>query len=302
MKNKKLALISTYCNNDEKLDALRNTIQEYKKLDVDIFVYSPIKLPQDIEIGCKFLFYTDENPILTFPTRGHVHWKDYRLKNSNKLKFLVMSPDYGWASNYQLKKLINLGSTYDYDIYYLTIYDLEFDSNVKSIIRNNIINIINPNTRGFTHTLHFTPFDRDTMIKAEKFFDYLKYINNPNRVAEHVAVQWVEDLGMKLQKTPVTDTIMNNNDLFNLSTNERYKFFTNNDGGDVKLVFTEIKDDIKLKINDYIIDSELKIDYLYNTNIKLNDLKNFTIYNDSYTDEYIDVIKQQNEKYTIEEL
>ena len=107
---------------------------------------------------------------------------------------------------------------------------------------------------------------------------------------------------MKLQKTPVTDTIMNNNDLFNLSTNERYKFFTNNDGGDVKLVFTEIKDDIKLKINDYIIDSELKIDYLYNTNIKLNDLKNFTIYNDSYTDEYIDVIKQQNEKYTIEEL
>jgi hypothetical protein len=285
----KLALISTYCDSTEKLNTLKNSINNFKNLNVDTFIYSPLKLPEDIEKECKFLFYTDENPILELPIRGHHYWKTYKPKNTKFIRLSVIKPDYGWASNYQLKKLINFSASYDYDIFYLTIYDLYFDDNIKSIIKSNKVNLVNPgNIEGFTHTLHFTPFNKEMMIKAEKYFDYNFYINHPEYAAEHVAKQWVENLGMELQTTPVIDTQKVDNNIFNLSINKEYEFFTNNDGGDVKLIFTEIKDDIKLKINDYIIDSKLKIDY--------------SIYNDSYTDEYIDVIKKQNKKYTIEEL
>ena len=42
---KKLALIGTFCHNQEQLDTLKDTILEWKKLNVDTLVLSPLHLP-----------------------------------------------------------------------------------------------------------------------------------------------------------------------------------------------------------------------------------------------------------------
>ncbi len=295
----KLALISTYCNNEDKLNALRNTIQEYKNLGVDIFVYSPIKLPTDVEEECKFLFYTDENPILELPIRGHYFWKTYKPKNVEFIKLSITKPDYGWASNYQLKKLINIASTYDYDIYYLTIYDLDFDDNIKSLIKNNIVNVVSPSARGWDYSLYFTPFDKQTMIQAEKFIDYSKYISDSNTCAEYVAKEWVEELGLTLQEKGVNDTINETENMFNLSTNKEYEFFINNNEENLKIIFFKTKDSLKLQINDEVI-KKIKENYLYNIDTKIDKIDKLLIYDDNYINDYTNIVKQKTIPLKIE--
>lgn len=126
---KKLALISTYCNTWDKLNTLYNTLIKLKELDIDSLVYSPLPLPSEVTNVSNFVFITKENPIIHWPERGMIHWKNienYRTR-------LILS-DYGWASIYQYKKLMELGSNFDYDYYFPLIYDLNLDTEVTKIL------------------------------------------------------------------------------------------------------------------------------------------------------------------------
>ena len=225
----KIALINTYCDSEEKLDTLREMINEFKSLNVDIFVYSPLKLPEDIENICKFLFYTDENPILRYPVRGQNFWWRYRANNFRYVKLERMTSDYGWASLYQFKKLANFALTYEYDIFYLVIYDVKIDDYIKNVIKNNEVNIIHSRKSlvderdVFPHSLHFTPLDRETLIKVEKYFDYDKYINTPDKAAEDIAILWEKELGLAVSEKFIYDKIKVSTDLYNFSKDVRYK-------------------------------------------------------------------------------
>lgn len=126
---KKLALISTYCNTWDKLNALYNTLIKLKELGIDSLVYSPLPLPSEITNVSNFVFITKENPIIHWPERGMIHWKDI----NNQRSTLILS-DYGWASIYQYKKLMELGSNFDYDYYFPLIYDLNLDTEVTKIL------------------------------------------------------------------------------------------------------------------------------------------------------------------------
>lgn len=126
---KKLALISTYCNTWDKLNALYNTLIKLKELGIDSLVYSPLPLPTEITNISNFVFITKENPIIHWPERGMIHWKNVK----NYRTTLILS-DYGWASIYQYKKLMELGSNFDYDYYFPLIYDLNLDTEVTKIL------------------------------------------------------------------------------------------------------------------------------------------------------------------------
>lgn len=290
----KLALISTYCNDENKLNALRNTIQEYKNLGVDIFVYSPIKLPTDIEKECKFLFYTDENPILKYPIRGQLYWW---VKEN--LKFTRGTSDYGWASNYQLKKLINIASTYDYDIYYLTIYDLDFDDNVRSLIKNDVVNVVSPSVRGWDYSLYFTPFDKQTMIKAEKFFDYTKYVSDASIIAEHAAKEWVEELGLTLQEKAINDTIAAPTNMFNLSLSDNYELFIHNKNGEFKFIFGKPKGGIKVLVNDKLITTNIEHHFLHSTGFNVKEINKFKVISEDGIHDYTHLVNQSNDSFEI---
>ena len=114
---KKLALISTYCDTEEKKEVLVQNLIELRSLGVDTLVLSPIPLGGDIFEYCDFLFYTKENPILNWPERSYSHWHKQELKTKSTVLH-SFSIDYGWAALYQAKKLSQIGLSYDYDIYY----------------------------------------------------------------------------------------------------------------------------------------------------------------------------------------
>ena len=109
---KKLALIGTFCSNKEQLDALKNTINEWKNLNVDVMVLSPLHLPQDIIKLCDYYYYTKDNPLLSWPDRMMDFFYSLREITLHK-----QTQDYGWARLFQMKKLAEIASTYDYDIF-----------------------------------------------------------------------------------------------------------------------------------------------------------------------------------------
>jgi hypothetical protein len=94
-------------------------------------IISPIYLPESITNLCDYYFQTKDNPLLEWPVRAYTHW--YRKEHSPE-KILYMHrglADYGWAALYQVKKLSQFALTFDYDMFYHMIYDLEIDDVIK---------------------------------------------------------------------------------------------------------------------------------------------------------------------------
>ena len=58
---KKVALISTYCDTQEKLDVLEKNINNVKTCGLDVIVISPIFLPENIQKKCDYFFLMKDN-------------------------------------------------------------------------------------------------------------------------------------------------------------------------------------------------------------------------------------------------
>ena len=124
---RKIALINTFCNNDERLVILSNNLLKLKEKGIDSLVYSPIPLPKSISLLADYVIISKENPIINWPEKGMGAWQRHPPHN---IQTTLIYPDYGWASFYQYKKLMEFGVTLNYDQYFPFIYDLNFDSEV----------------------------------------------------------------------------------------------------------------------------------------------------------------------------
>lgn len=74
---KKLALISTFCNTQEKIDTLKNNLIKLKKLNVDTLIFTPNNLlPSKIIELSTHCIITNENPILDTNMRTQLIFKN----------------------------------------------------------------------------------------------------------------------------------------------------------------------------------------------------------------------------------
>jgi hypothetical protein len=230
---RKIALISTYCDNLEKVEILKENISILKEMGLDVLVISPISLPDEVRELCDFLLYTKENPILTWPYRAFTFWKKILIDG----KYVTMhytASDYGWAALYQVKKLSQIALTYDYDIFYHIIYDLDIDDEVRKEINSNEINLIHPRLKPkspnekWETTLHFMVFNRDSMEKVVNMIDLETY-RKLNGFAEDEAFKWAKEIPLTIKEHPVKDKIYywENVDFFNYSPDRQYRVFFN---------------------------------------------------------------------------
>jgi hypothetical protein len=256
---KKIALISTFCNTQEKQDVLKNNILKLKELGVDVMVISPTSINQDIVDICDYFFFTKENPILKWPERTNSFW----WKNTNKYnKEIILHrdiDDYGWAALYQTKKLSEFALTYDYDIFYHVVYDVYMSNELINDIINNIYNTtyhrINPkdSTDQWNITLHFISFNKNNLslfsekIKKE---DYLKI----NGFAEEFTEEILKNIPMTKSSFPIKDLIRyidaDDDDIFNYSQDKNYNIFFSNYLGEFSFVLYNIKEgNLKIVMN-----------------------------------------------------
>jgi len=230
---KKVALISTYCNTEHKIDVLLDNIKILKSLGVDVLIISPIILPDSVIKECDYTFFTKENPVLGWPDRAFTFWKSIYYQEN----FVVMHrnvSDYGWAALNQVKRLSQIALDYDYDIFYHLIYDLDIDNKIIDEINTNQVNFIhpriNPNDDSdiWEATLHFMVFDRQMMVKVLDLITYENYTNG-NGFAEGQALMWTKLLPIEIKSEPVKDKIYywDNYDFFDYSEEKNYKLFIN---------------------------------------------------------------------------
>ena len=211
---KKIALISTFCDTEEKQNILQETIITIKNLGIDVMAIGPnfIPIKQEIIDLCDFFFYTKENPLLTWPVRAHTQWYQMPI-SENKLATLHRAfYDYGWAALYQTKKLSQFALTFDYDIFYHLIYDLEIDSTIISELQSDKTNFVHPRINPlwseeiWETTLHFMVFDKPMMEKIEQEITLDNYLGT-NGMAEGEVLKWVQKFNLEISTHPIKDKI-----------------------------------------------------------------------------------------------
>ena len=257
---KKIALISSYCNTQEKIDVLVKNIGILKNLGLDIMLNSPISLPSEVINLCDYYIQTKENPVLNFESKIVYSWVSYNSPTKS-IKISRGLPDYGWANIYQVKKLSEYALTYDYDIFYHIIYDIKIDD----VVINGLLS--NDKKSNFYHfhehqaSLHLMIFDREHLL------NFLSNLTLDGYLKIHGIVEdWLFDLlqsntfNYTLEDSYVEDEIYfyKNMDIHNYSNIEGVKYFISKSDKNIEIYFYNIISPINLSI---IVDS-VKTDYV----------------------------------------
>lgn len=268
MSFKKIALISTYCDTQEKIDIFLQNIRKIKTLGIDVMAIGPNNLimPDDVIKECDFFFYTKENPVLTYPERKYTHWFSMPLENGKTVTLHRGLHDYGWAALYQVKKLSEIALTFDYDVFYHIIYDLEITGEVAGQFLMSDANVIHPridhqdNTYIWESCLHFIVLDRATMKNIVSDIDYDKYLE-ANGFAEHHVEGWAKKYNLQRSNVVVKDLIhyWTGHNFFDYQIHQDFKFFVSKNPTDGR-----IPDKLRLVFYDYECKEPLEVIVIIN--------------------------------------
>jgi hypothetical protein len=248
---KRLVMISSYCDTEEKINILINNIRTIKSLNLDVMLNSPLPLPSDVINMCDVYIQTKENPLLHWPKKSVMSWARYTGKDREiVVKRSVI--DYGWAALYQTKKLSEYALTYDYERYYHIIYDTVIDDTVKTTFLSDKKCNFYP-FHEHKVSLHLIALDKKNLLNFSQYItleSYLKF----NCIVEN----WLYDtlnnsnLNYTIESEKVDDLILFHKDenLFDYSDINGLIFFI------VKNV--TLNDDVCL----YFYDNDEKINVL----------------------------------------
>jgi hypothetical protein len=297
---KKIVLISTYCDTDEKLEILKANIDTIKSLGLDVMVNSPLNLPSDLINKCDYFYLTKDNPTLEWPQRAIYVWKKLIINNT-EIVLNKCGTDYGWAHMYQIKKLSEFALTYDYDYFYHIIYDTIIDDVVtKSFMSNDKKCNFYP-FHEHDVSFHLMVFNKENLSKFLPYITLESYLSNGG-----IVENWLTNLLKTkkfdhiIEKEYVDDKISfgGKGDCHNYSKIDNLTFFIEKNDSDsnniVKIYFYNNNKFVNVSINvmgiltNYTVSDGDHIDLGY----KINEVKDTTIeYNNEYQNITNDILK-----------
>ena len=118
-----LITIFLHCNTSEKIKVLEDNINTLKTSGFDILLHSHIPVSESIQSKVDYFIYDKSNPILHWPRRGMVYWRNIPYKDK-KLYLMNILPDYGWTVFNQLLASGYLGLSLNYTHYSYINYDI----------------------------------------------------------------------------------------------------------------------------------------------------------------------------------
>ena len=271
---KKVALISSFCDTQEKLNILNKNINIIKNLNIDIILISPIFLPESTTSLCDYYFQTKDNPVLDWPIKSMCIWKEISIKNV-KYKITGTCGDYGWAGLHQVKQLSEIALLFDYEQFFHMIYDLKIDENVLEGFNSEKICNVYPSKRDtdiWAVGLHFIIFNRNNLKRFISNIHLDSYLS----LKGADAFVWLHNLQTifpyKNEPIPVKDEIYyyQGQDFFNHSPIDDLPFFIIKDDEtleSIKLLFYPLKNKTDIKV---IVDNKIIEEYI--TDYKIIDL------------------------------
>lgn len=298
---KKVALFSSYCDTQEKIDILEKNIKVTKSYGLDVIVISPFNLPENITKECDYFFITKDNPVLDWPEKATYFWITHTV-DSKEYYLTSTRPDYGFAGLNQVKQISEIALNLGYEQFYHMIYDLKIDDNVISGFRSDKNFSVYPSKRGETIWavgLHLMIFDVDNLKKFISEIDREDYVasGSPD------AFVWLHNLnkkiGFNIEQTPVEDEIYyyENNNFWNQSPIENLRFFIEKDvekSSNIKLFFYDEfqPKSIKLTIDNLSNDLTIKGGEIIDLGFNEFDIKNVKIEYESVVYDLTETIKK----------
>jgi len=253
---KKIVLIQSHCNTEEKLNFLIQNITTLKTKGIDVLLFSHIPVPEDVIELTDYFIYDKSNPIM-WEERRHVYWMTF-----GPVKLLNTVPEYGWAVYNQVIKSSQLALQQDYDYYYLMCYDTIIDNTVLTCLESPSPAITfkhkKPDGVTFDATLIFSCFDKENLTKLINSFDRDEYAANTHLITEGYLKSKIELISGELSDKFVTDQFHESTDIFNLNNyNNQFKIFLSNEDEfrglayDVKTEFILIVNNQAYTINEH---------------------------------------------------
>ena len=261
---KKIALISSFCDNQEKLDLLKKNIKTIKSFDVDVMVISPLTLDNEVIDLCDYLIYTKENPVLNWPEKSYFQWWDGTV-NGEHITMTTTYPDYGYAGLLQVKRMADLALSMDYDIFFPMIYDININEHVESVFKDCKKNSFYPSIRDgqiWSIGLHLISLDREHMTKFKMLITKESYLVEGDFDAFawlHRAVKLIPGV---IETEPVEDLIyfLSNTSFFDISTSHKFKCFIHKtDIDNMKVVFYDFGGLKQFKINADYFETNIEV-------------------------------------------
>ena len=253
--NKKIALISTFCDTEEKKEVLRKNISLIKENGIDVLVISPFFLPEDIISSCSYFFLTKDNPLLDWPVKAYCWWlKIYH--NGKTYKMSKTFPDYGFAGLNQAKQLSEIALILEYDQFFHMIYDTKIDEVVVDGFHSDRNNSVYPSRRGdetWPVGLHYMIFDRENLQKFSSYITMERYLGLMDNDAFILLQNAVKEFNFTIEKNSVEDWIFfyQDQDIFNCSDIPELDFFIERDPvslSSVKIFFYKNEEPKKIKL------------------------------------------------------
>ena len=167
---KKIALISTFCDTQEKIELLTKNVKKIKDIGVDVMLISPLKLTDELIELADYTIFSKENPVLNWPEKSYFQWWGGQINGQN-ITMTTTYPDYGYAGLVQVKRMADFALSMDYDIFFPMIYDININEHVESVFRDDKKNSFYPSMRDgqvWGIGLHLISLDREHLEKFKK--------------------------------------------------------------------------------------------------------------------------------------
>ena len=297
----KVALISSFCDNQEKMDVLEKNIKIVKSHNLDVIVISPFNLPEYLTKQCDYFLITKDNPILDWPTRAMYAWRGLNV-NGTKYVMAKTYPDYGFAGLTQIKQLSQIALGLDYNQFYHMIYDIKIDENVIEGFHSNRTNSVYPSKRKddiWPVGLHYLIFNKENLKNLISYINLESYLSVKHGDAFAVLHSLQNKLNYTIEKTPIEDEIYyyENIDFFNCSPIEEIKFFIENDDEkleSIKILFYDVvgEKEIKVKIGETETTHTISSFYLIDLGFNKFNLPPVTIEVDNINYDITEIIKK----------
>jgi hypothetical protein len=262
---KKIALITSFCNTEEKLKVLYNNIKIVKDLGLDVMVFTHFQLPKKINNLIDYTIISKENPLLIWPEKSVIQWQ-FIPHNNFSLHMSTANPDYSYAVLNQIKRMASLALSMDYESFFIVDYDLNINDYVKSIFLDNKKNSFFPGQREkdlFYICLYLVSLDRKHLTRFKDLISKESYLFKDDECAESWLFKAINFIPGIIEKEPVEDLIYNYKhiDFFDYSIIEGIKLFIHKvPNNEIKLVFYNFTN-----VKNFVIKTE-DFEYKYNVN------------------------------------
>jgi hypothetical protein len=296
---KTIVLISSFCDNQLKIDVLYKNIQKYNDLGFDTLLISPFSLPDYVVNGVSYFIKTKDNVVFKWPLRAILSWLD---KNIDGIwyRFNSCQSDYGFAGLYQVKQMSQIAILLGYEKFIHTIYDtILTDEIIQEFYKDHECTVFPSKRKNHVWTagLHLHIFNKENMSKLIEAITTESYLNYKDVDVFQWLEKQVNDLNFNIGEIPVEDEIVykTTSSIFDTSNFTEYSLFILNNvefNNPIKIFIYNIKD---INLLTVIINSHEIINITQNGVIELNktidQLKSVKIVYGDHIQEIIDDIK-----------